>query len=441
MSDEPKKPRLRKTMIDGGFDWTFRFEIDDLNLTDPKLDARLEYKGPLAGCWSVELLFKDGVATIGLNHDTLAIGQLGQRVRVQLTVCWDAQGRRTPLSVADFEEEPFPDRDPDAPGEAYGGLSFPVTQEDLDKAEKSSQGAFVAAKHRKYVFIFTLEQDPLYSTVESYALARRPNQASNVLVPHDVRLFFPHAGTAGAEIWTTSSFLANSSGYLSDLLSSEFAESLTLNSKKRRRRTSPVAVANGEDAPARDCDDSDDETDELVLDTPARPLVDLEQLPELTYRQITTGYVAFLPLASTCKPRDPSAKRTRREEVEAALKSDPEETPALPVSLKSSYRLAHLLQLDRPQQICLAQLPLSLTHHGAAPELFDNASVLYDEWRKVVIDYVVENWNEVTSTTTWVELDERIDRDEVPGAAPILRKLMKARDVAAQASSAEKGAE
>ncbi|GJN91204.1 hypothetical protein Rhopal_004222-T1 [Rhodotorula paludigena] len=422
MPDEPKKPRLRKTSIDGGFDWTFRFEIDDLDLTDPKLDVYLGFDGPLAGSWDIEIKSKDAVATIGLNHDTLAIGQLGQRVRVQLTVCWVAQGRSTPLLKDEFEEEPFPYRDSDEPNKAYCGLSFSVTQEGLDKAEKSSQ------------------------------------DTSNVLVPHDVRLSFPHAGTAGAEIWTTSSFLANSSPYLSDLLSSDFAESLTLNSKKRRRRSSPAATAARADAPPKDHADSDDETDELVLDTPARPLVDLEQLPELTYRQITvvssayttyravirwleTGYIAFLPLASTCKPRDPSAQRTRRDEVEATLKSDPEETPALPVSLKSTYRLAHLLQLDRLEQICLAQLPLSLTHHGAAPELFDNASVLYDEWRKVVIDYVVENWNEVTSTTTWVELDERIERDEVPGAAPILRKLMKARDGATQASSAKKGAE
>ncbi|GAA6007065.1 uncharacterized protein JCM10292_003447 [Rhodotorula paludigena] len=274
-------------------------------------------------------------------------------------------------------------------------------------------------------------------------------------IPHNVRLFFPNAGSKGAEIWTTAHLLSFSSPYLKDLLSSDFAESVTPSSKKRQRRSAaPEQDVKLQGQPSKDYHDSDDELDDLFLDNFPRPLFTLELVPEHSFRQITitstayttyfatirwleTGSIAFGDLTSKCRPQDPSAAHTRdeclREELLGHNKSEgsqdctkePHSTPWCPVSPKSVYRLAHLLQLDHLQQVCLTYISQNITHHAAARELFDNASVLYDAWREVLLDYVVEHWDDVTATSTWQEMDVRIERDEVPGAAPILRQLMK----------------
>lgn len=273
-------------------------------------------------------------------------------------------------------------------------------------------------------------------------------------MPHNVRLFFPNAGEEGAEIWTTSHLLASSSPYLRDLLSSDFAESITLSSSKRQRRTAaPEQVVQPPMQPSKNYHDSDDELDDLFLYNFPRSLFNLELVPEHSFRQITitstayttyfaairwleTGSIAFGDLTSECRPLDPSAAYTRDEYLRGELlgddasqinqdcKKDPQYPPWCPVSPKSVYRLAHLLHLDHLQQVCLTYIGQNITHPAAARELFDDVSILYDDWRKVLIDFVVENWDEVTTTSTWQELDARIERDELPGAAPILRQLM-----------------
>ncbi|GJN91227.1 hypothetical protein Rhopal_004245-T1 [Rhodotorula paludigena] len=267
-------------------------------------------------------------------------------------------------------------------------------------------------------------------------------------IPRDVRLFFPCVGERGAEIWTTSALLSTTSPYLEDLLSSDFADSVSLSAKKRPR---PSAVKEEEEAniaPAeKDFEDSDDETDEIYTTRRPRTLFDVDRTLDLTYRQITirsaafttylavirwleTGYIRFVPLRSTCKPLDPTAKRTRNEQVES-LMGEPNET-WVPVSPKSVYRLAHLLDLPQLESLALIYIKHNLTPECAAHELFDNASVLYDAWRQVVIDYVVGKWDEVSQTSSWTGTMDRIERDEVRGAGGILIKLFKAREEAAK---------
>ncbi|GJN91219.1 hypothetical protein Rhopal_004237-T1 [Rhodotorula paludigena] len=446
MSVEHKNPRLCKTTIDGGFEWTFRFEIDDLDLTDPFLAMKLDFPCPFAGSWNVATKRKDDGVRIEIHHGTLVPGHLGRRVAAHLELGWAAHGRCTLLKSVNYAEGLLPLPKADDPHGIYTGLSIPVTKADLDRAEKASLGGFVAATHRRYVFEVKLEQASLFPTADSHVLARHSTRSP---IPHDVRLYFPRAGEDGAEIWTTAELLSNSSPYLKDLLSSDFAESVTASSRKRKRRSTTMTRAASPPAEMdKDHDDSDDELDELFFDRFPRPLFDVEQTPELSYHQIEvkltayttylavirwleTGYIAFLPLTSTCKPRDPSATRTHREEVLDSINkqagSAHDGTGPLEVSLKSTYRLAHLLQLDRLQQLCLAQLPLSLTHHGVAHELCDSASILYDEWRKVLVDYVVENWDEVTTTTSWTTMKQRVERDEVPGGASVLLQLFEAK--------------
>ncbi|GAA6005632.1 uncharacterized protein JCM10292_006720 [Rhodotorula paludigena] len=449
MSVKRKNPRLCKTTIDGGFDWTFSFDIDDLDLTDPNLETDLSFDSPLVGRWAILIRRQEDKLTIQIDHGTLTIGRLGKRARATLSLGWSTHGRHTQLACVHFEEEPLPSGVEKDPHAVYTGLILAVPQRDIERAEKASQGAFVASSHRRYSFEVRFEQDTLAPTKFSDDLASRTPDSTRSPIPHDVRFFFPHAGQDGAEIWTTAELLSNSSPYLKDLLSSDFAESVTVSSRKRQRRSITMIRSTGASyESAKDHDDSDDELDELFFDRFPRPLFDVEQTPELAYRQIEvkltayttylavirwleTGYIAFLPLTSTCKPTDTSATRTHREELMDSIHEQDGSVKhgkkSLRVSLKSTYRLAHLLQLDRLQQLCLTQLPLSLTHHGAAHELFETASVLYKEWRKVILDYVVENWDEVTTTGAWTENEARIDSDELRGAAPILQELLKAK--------------
>lgn len=234
------------------------------------------------------------------------------------------------------------------------------------------------------------------------------------------------------------------------LLSSDFADSVSLSAKKRPRPSAVEEEKEANIAPAdKDFDDSDDETDEIYTTRRPRTLFDVDRTLDLTYRQITirsaafttylavirwleTGYIRFVPLRSTCKPLDPTAKRTRNEQVEL-LMGESNET-WVPVSPKSVYRLAHLLDLPQLESLALIYIKHNLTPECAGHELFDNASVLYDAWRQVVIDYVVGKWDEVSQTSSWTGMMDRIERDEVCGAGGILIKLYKAREAAAKSA-------
>uniref|UniRef100_A0A0K3CB36 FGENESH: predicted gene_3.415 protein n=1 Tax=Rhodotorula toruloides TaxID=5286 RepID=A0A0K3CB36_RHOTO len=109
-----------------------------------------------------------------------------------------------------------------------------------------------------------------------------------------------------------------------------------------------------------------------------------------TYRAvlayIRTGYIAFAPLSSTC-PTAGSSKDTRKARE-------------------------------------------TLTPDSAAHELFDEVSVLHEAWRRVVIEYVVANWDAVHATKGWKEVEKRIEEEEVPGAAKIMVQLSRAREKA-----------
>ncbi|KAK4334778.1 Proteophosphoglycan ppg4 [Rhodotorula toruloides] len=245
--------------------------------------------------------------------------------------------------------------------------------------------------------------------------------------PQNIRLFFPRHE---ADLWTDSSFLSRSSPYLKTLLSSDFAESVTNSSRfrdgGRRRRDS------------KDFDDSDEEADELYFEAhpPSQHERDELQQPYkeikitktafTTYRAVLaylrTGFIAFAPLSSTFPADADAAKPTRASRIEAAVSSDP--SLPYPVSPKSTFRLAHLLELDELQHFCLANFSKQLTVDCAPYELFSDTSICYDAWRKVVLDFIVDNWDAVTSSASWKTETAKVRRDEIQGAAPIMLELL-----------------
>lgn len=191
-------------------------------------------------------------------------------------------------------------------------------------------------------------------------------------------------------------------------------------------------------SPDKDCEDSDEETDRIYFEEPLARLHEHDCDCPLEYKQVTitksayttyravltylrTGFIPFAPLSSACKPLSSTSTRTRKQRL---LEVWYWQDRPLPVSPKSVFRLAHLLELEELQELCLANLRRQLTVEIAPVELVDDASVCFDEWRKVIIDYIFENWDNVEGSEAWKKMQGRIRRDEVPGAAPVMLELM-----------------
>ena len=172
--------------------------------------------------------------------------------------------------------------------------------------------------------------------------------------------------------------------------------------------------------------------------------------PDVSYRQITvknaayttyravlryfeTGYIRFAPLSSSCRPAIANATQTRAECIDGMRQAEP--ALPIPVSSKSTYRLAQVLECKPLQQVCLVALIEQLRPYNAAAELFGDMSLTWPGWRKLVIIYVVKHWEAVLETATWKEAQAKISRDEIPGVAPIVLELMDAR-LAASTSGA-----
>ncbi|GAA5860295.1 hypothetical protein JCM8547_003455 [Rhodosporidiobolus lusitaniae] len=168
----------------------------------------------------------------------------------------------------------------------------------------------------------------------------------------------------------------------------------------------------------KDFDDSDDEADELFF--LKRDFKQDEQRETARYRQITviqtafttyyalliylqSGFCHFSPLRSSASTQSAA---TRADFLSSAYDKDP--SLSLPVSPKSLYRLAHLLDLDDLKVLSLAAAKRSLSPLNTAVNLFSNMSLVYDDLRKVVLDYAKENWEEVKASQGWNEKSREI---------------------------------
>ncbi|BGP00252.1 hypothetical protein JCM10021v2_003933 [Rhodotorula toruloides] len=255
----------------------------------------------------------------------------------------------------------------------------------------------------------------------------------------DVRLFFPDA----IKLWTHSEFLSFCSPYMKTLLSSDFAESVSVPAKRPKTQKAvslEAAVPSTSDAYY----DSDEETDEVFFSKNVHALSDeveheykeikVTKTAFSTYRAVLaylrTGHIAFAPLTSKCGIEvvdDEEETPSRRAQVELAAGEHPNR-PYL-VSPKSVYRLAHLLDLQNLQASCITILREGgLTETSAPVELFDETCMLHEPWRNVVVDYIARHWAGVKQTAAWKDVEKKLDADEIPGAMPIMMQLFKARE-------------
>ncbi|GJN91228.1 hypothetical protein Rhopal_004246-T1 [Rhodotorula paludigena] len=359
----------------------------------------------------------------GLTHPAIPPGYLGDHMHTVVEFSWLDGGEERSLAQASYMDGPEPSFNSNT-GDLSRGYRMDHSTERTAEWVRAYQPRLNLSEQQRYRLSFSFVQKDLQHLPQ----------------PHDVRLFFPRVGDAGGELWAPSAMLSASSPYFKDLLSSaDFAESRSLTA------ADALAKIDMKMLPTRDHDDSDDETDAILARDKRISICDLSDHPSFSFRQINvldtpyttyqavlrylqTGTLLFAPLSSTCKPIEPSAKSDREAKLS---RYEQEYTCAVtPASPKSVYRLAHFLSLPDLEDKCLRELRINLSPHNAAHELFDNASVLYDAWRQVVLEYVLKSWEEVSQASSWTDMLDRIERDEVPGSSAIMVRLHRAREAA-----------
>ena len=263
----------------------------------------------------------------------------------------------------------------------------------------------------------------------------------------DVRLLFKRADDVELELWTTADFLGKASAYYKALFASGGTETVTRSRSKRARGPSvvseqkPFAPGKSPD-PKVDWEDSDDETDNVLVErnwmnctTRKQDTADFDyqqtEVRETAYSTmcavllyLQTGHINFAPLRSShALPPDEVVL-----ERKAALVDALEEHPTLPppVSPKSVYRLAHLLEREELQTLALDSFASNLTISGAAVELFSPISLAYDKLRKVVVAFVVKNWKEVKATEAWQTARAKVTSEPTESAAQVTFDLFAA---------------
>ncbi|GAA5990343.1 hypothetical protein JCM11641_006256 [Rhodosporidiobolus odoratus] len=262
--------------------------------------------------------------------------------------------------------------------------------------------------------------------------------------PHDLRLLFSGTSIGGRELWTSSDLLMSLSPYFKALLSSGFSEAVTyLNGAGSQEPDGKVGDTLDADMPLAPSEieeaheaDSDDEIDEVAQSCnpnsfrPSAPnsepyrQVKIKHTACSTYHAVLTyamsGQLSFAPLRS-CR-----ASAADSSAYLASLRAHFEENPrhAPPVSPKSLYQLAHLLENDQLCILSLREFRRQLTPPIAVIELFSTTAAKYDDLRLLALNYVVKSWAQVKDSDELKKVKERIKNGEMPHAAPVLMELV-----------------
>ncbi|GAA5990347.1 hypothetical protein JCM11641_006257 [Rhodosporidiobolus odoratus] len=294
-------------------------------------------------------------------------------------------------------------------------------------------------------------------------LAKRAAGTSFQKYPNDLRLFFPHVAKEGAELWTSTDLLTGLSPYFADLLSSDLTEATTRHGKRPRLSTPSTTTTTADAAapcassctslpatpsssksaskrerPQRDFEDSDDELDDFLTANPPASLALDTSESDFSYREIritescystyrallvwaTTGHIEFAPLSSSASS---SASDKKQQTHLDRLSSEP--NLPLPVSAKSLYRLAHLLDLPSLQKLALTAYESQLGTTNCATELFGDASIAYEALREVALRYAVKNWKHVKDSVAMKRVERTVMGGGMVSAGPVLMQLLKA---------------
>lgn len=256
----------------------------------------------------------------------------------------------------------------------------------------------------------------------------------------DVRLVLPRQLGFSLELWSNFALLKDASPYFTTLFESNFAETLTTSSSKRRcidESTPQASASKGKEKKSssvsgepREFDDSDDEADEAAAshfpkgaDDDSAALYHEVILPQACYTTfeavlsyITTGYIEFAPLATTLTAEQRSTLRAQH------LASTP--LLPLPTSPKSVYSLAHLLDLPKLAALALNELEQQLTPNSVADVLFSDVALVYDDIKEMAFKCAVEHWSDVQASAGMQEVQKQVEADQAPEFGKLAFELL-----------------
>ncbi|EMS18390.1 hypothetical protein NBRC10512_001470 [Rhodotorula toruloides] len=371
------------------FDSSFRHLITvnlALNLTNTNLAGQVYLTVALPSQWSFTATSKQNYSEPDshyvefiVEHGRLEAGALGSAVCTTMRLRAVVAGREVEIKKVDTPPQRVPTRIAHETNRRY---ILQVLQKDVEAAQIASDLEF--------------SQDVPEPSLEAATLTERIPHVFLSPMPYDVRFHFSDAHEHGAELWAESAFLERASPYFRILLASDFAETAVVPQKRPRTAPSTALPASPASGKEKDFDDSDDETDGLFFQKSPPQLFHHGDTHEFRFKQITVTQTAF----------------TTYRAVLAFLRTG--HISFAPLSSSSASR----------DTLCLTHFSRSLMPATAPIELVNDASVRYDAWRKVVIEYIVERWDEVMETESWKDVYARIERDEIPGSGLVLLKLM-----------------
>ncbi|GAA5963152.1 hypothetical protein JCM8115_001037 [Rhodotorula mucilaginosa] len=455
--------------------WQFQANLSKL----PPEGITLDTPGPvpLPGSWKLEILDEtDDMDSLEVNatHGSLPVGAFGKSVTVKLHFDLVIGEFRRRLLEDSWDNGSEPAHAPNT-ARSYDCYSVSSSREELatnDRWSKREQNSV-----HQYCCTLVLERDVqldkdhihhtptadltkalrLAGKFSSQSLASSSNVADHPVFLRspgsfhtrhaDVCLRFRRRDNFDLKLWTTSGLLTAASDYYKTLLASACAETVPCGAERKREELPPLIehTPSGQTSPPQptiDWQDSNDETDDFLVErdwsgckTASRDLTDLEcqqiDVRETAYSTMSavllylmTGHIDFAPLKSLLETRSQGAPGARRALLDKHMAKHPTLPP--PVSPKSVYRLAHLLQREELQRLALDALSTSLTTDGAAHELFSPVSIAYADVKNVILDYIVKNWAEVQASASWKQTREKAAAGEIEGAAQIPFDLLSA---------------
>ncbi|GAA5856757.1 hypothetical protein JCM8547_008826 [Rhodosporidiobolus lusitaniae] len=232
----------------------------------------------------------------------------------------------------------------------------------------------------------------------------------------DVRLTFPRANR---QIWTSQAILSQYP-YFATLFSSDFAEGVKSDSNSPCSGNDPFFG------------DSDDETVGAIPKLPSSALspsqlpphktVRITEASYSTYLAVVTwkqcGQIEFAPLTSSFFASSSSDTNASSNRTASTVPPDfPPPSPFWlpPVSPKSVYRLAHLLELSSLSILALVNFRSQLRADTVARELFSHTLSCYDELRSAALDFALANLKEVLASPALKDAQARAEGEEGEG--------------------------
>ncbi|GAA5954917.1 hypothetical protein JCM3765_007811 [Sporobolomyces pararoseus] len=241
--------------------------------------------------------------------------------------------------------------------------------------------------------------------------------------PSNVCLYFPRTRS---RLWTDEHTLRTASPYFETLLSSDFAEStpsraLDINAEDEKDQ---------EPSPPSTYADSDTEEEYTTVSTPTKDgaaeaksfecfpykIIKIHDTAYSTYEAvllwISARYINFAPLLSNFS--------LVRDQSVAKIKNSLSPGLPPPVSPKSVYRLAHLLEIPELKKLALANYSSQLSTTGALLELYGDVSCTYPEVQDIAMSFVVKHWDQIKLGLAMQKIRQKMENGEGNSAMALI---------------------